>query len=83
MDHGQLRVQFLGTPVALALATLEYGDAVVREVALLALDGSDVANLDDWSIPPFDISPLLDVLYAAREGEEMYVRVGGRAATGL
>src|SRR5438067_1100867 len=67
MDHGQFPVQLLTTPVALALATLEYGDAVVREVALLALDGSELAPSSDWSIPGFDISPLLETLYRARE----------------
>lgn len=67
-----LPVVLVGAPVRLIPATIEYGDAVLREVALLALSGElQVALPDGWHLPQFDVTPVLAAAEAAAgEGRE-------------
>jgi PAS domain S-box-containing protein len=61
-------VRLQGAPVALLRATLQYGDALMREVALLAM--ADAEN-GGWRAPRIDLGPVLDPLDAAfAEGKE-------------
>ncbi len=69
-DHCTVRLE--GAPVALVQATIEYGDAVLRELALLSLGGDlDVALPDGWHLPQIDVTPILDAAAAAREGGQV------------
>jgi len=53
-------VQLCNASPALVRATLEYGDAMLRELALLALGGELEELLPDgWHVPQLDISPIL------------------------
>ena len=55
-----LAVHLLGASPPLILATVEHGDALLRELALLALGGElDDALPHGWQLPQFDVSPLL------------------------
>ncbi len=59
-------VRLCGASPPLVLATIEHGDALLRELALLALGG----QLDDvlpqgWQLPQFDVSQLLAAAEAA------------------
>jgi PAS domain S-box-containing protein len=61
-----LDVQLIGASPPLIQATIEHGDALLRELALLALGG----DLDDvlpqgWQLPQFDVSPILAAAEAA------------------
>lgn len=61
-------VRLLGASPALLLATIQYGDAVLRELALLSLGG----ELEDvlpggWRLPRFDVGPVLTAAGAARD----------------
>lgn len=60
-------VQLMDASPALVLATIEYGDAVLREMALLSL-GGELEDLlpDGWHLPQFDVSPVLDAAEEAR-----------------
>lgn len=59
-------VRLLGAPTTLVQATIEYGDAVLRELALLSLGGELDDDLPDgWHLPPFDVSPILAAAAAA------------------
>ena len=64
-------VRLLGTSPALVRATIEQGDALMREVALLAFGG----ELDDvlptgWHLPQIDVGPILAAAEeAARAGK--------------
>src|SRR4051794_13705504 len=67
MDESRFRVLLLGVPVALALATIEYGEAVIRELTLLAIDPQGSEELSGHlDMPVFDIGPFLEALYQAR-----------------
>jgi PAS domain S-box-containing protein len=53
-------VELLNAPVALVAASIEYGDTVLRELALLAIGGEVAAALPDgWHLPQFDVTPIL------------------------
>ncbi|MDP8936309.1 MAG: PAS domain S-box protein [Actinomycetota bacterium] len=62
-----LEVTLRGASPRLVAATIEHGDALLRELALLALGG----DLDDdvlpegWQLPQFDVSPILLAAEAA------------------
>ena len=61
-------VEFLGTPVALARATLDYGDALMREVALLAFsEGSGEPATPRIVTPQLRLTEILDALLAASQ----------------
>jgi PAS domain S-box-containing protein len=60
------RVRLLGLPAGLVHATLQYGDAVLRELMLLSMAdelGDDVTPL--YTTPDLDLSPILDAVEAA------------------
>ncbi len=51
---------------SLVRATIEHGDALLRELALLALGGElDDALPEGWQLPQFDVSPILAAVDAA------------------
>lgn len=53
-------VQLLGAPVALAKATFEYGDAMLRELALLSFSGdADSPSMSRLNTPELDLSAIL------------------------
>lgn len=68
-DHS-LVVHLLDLPVPLVWASMQYGDALLREVTLLALDGDpEVGGLERWQVPPLDLEPvLMPVRQAVRDG---------------
>ncbi len=63
-----LTVDLLDASPALLLATIEYGDAVLREMALLSL-GGELADVlpGGWRLPHFDVGPVLAAATAARD----------------
>lgn len=75
-----VEVRLPGAPASLVQATVEHGDALLRELALLALGGElDDALPEGWQMPQFDVSPLLAAAEAAiSEGQaraELTVRL--------
>lgn len=61
-----LEVHLLGASPPLMLATIEQGDALLRELALLSLGGElDDALPEGWQLPQFDVSPILAAAEAA------------------
>ncbi|MDQ3385165.1 MAG: PAS domain S-box protein [Actinomycetota bacterium] len=66
-----LTVRFLQLPVHLTKATLQHGDAVLRELALAALSGQALRGMETWEGVPLDLSHVLDpVEVALAEGAE-------------
>ena len=66
-----LTVRFLQLPVHLTKATLQHGDAVLRELALAALSGQTLEGMEAWEGATFDLAPVLDPVEAAlAEGTE-------------
>lgn len=62
----EVSVRLLNAPTTLVQATIEYGDAVLRELALLSLGGElDDELPDGWHLPPFDVTPILAAAAAA------------------
>ena len=62
-------VRLLRVPVGLVRMTVQYGDAVLREVALLAAtQGTDAKR--DLRAPQFDLTPILEPVDAAWEAGE-------------
>ncbi len=60
-------VRLLGAPTALVQATIEYGDSILRELALLALSGEIDEELPDgWHLPRIDVTPILAAAEEAR-----------------
>lgn len=55
-------VRFVGLPVALTAVTIQHGDAVLREVALIALAGADDPTGSRWPTAAIDLSPLLTAI---------------------
>lgn len=55
-----LTVRFRSLPVHLVRATLQYADAVLREIALATLSGQPVAGLPVWRGTTIDLSPVLE-----------------------
>ena len=61
-----LTVQLRGASPPLLLATIEQGEALLRELALLALGGElDEALPHGWHVPEFDVAPILAAAEAA------------------
>ena len=65
-DRADVSVHLRGASPSLVRATIQQGDALLRELALLALSG----QLDDvlpqgWQLPQFDVSPILTAADAA------------------
>ena len=61
-----LEIHLLGASPLLVQATIQHGDAVLRELALLALGGElDDALPQGWQLPQFDVSPVLAAAEAA------------------
>lgn len=71
-ESGGFSVEFLGTPVALARATFDYGDALLRELALLAFSEGSGEPASPWVVTPhLRLTEILDaLLVAANEGRE-------------
>ena len=66
-----LTVRFLQLPVHLMRATLQHGDAVLRELALAALSGQMLEGMEAWEGATIDLTPVLDPVEAAlAEGAE-------------
>lgn len=66
-----LELRLYGASPPLLQATIEHGDALLRELALLALGG----QLDDvlpqgWQLPQFDVSPILAAAEAATAAKQ-------------
>ena len=70
--RGGIAVEFLGTPVALARATFDYGDALMRELALLAFsEGSGEPAAPFLVTPQLRLTEILDALLTAtNEGRD-------------
>ena len=66
-----LDIELCGASPSLVQATIQQGDALLRELALLALGGElDDALPQRWQMPQFDVSPVLAAAEAAiAEGE--------------
>lgn len=65
-DSGKFPVLFLGIPVALARATFDYGDALMRELALVAFsEGSGEPASPILVTPQLRLTEILDALLAA------------------
>jgi len=64
---GALEVHLLRSSPALLRATIEHGDALLRELALVALGGDldDDALPEGWQLSQFDVSPVLAAAEAA------------------
>lgn len=61
-----LEVRLCGASPPLVQATIEHGDALLRELALLALGGQlDDALPQGWQLPQFDVSQILAAAEAA------------------
>lgn len=61
-------VRLLDASPALVLATIEYGDAVLRELALLSFGGELHESMGGgWHLPQFDVGPILAAAGAARD----------------
>ena len=61
-----LVVELPGASLRLVAATIEHGDALLRELALLALGGElDDVLPEGWQLPQFDVSPILEAAEAA------------------
>jgi PAS domain S-box-containing protein len=60
-------VALLALPPDLVAATLQHGDALMREVELLVLANELDAETSHWTAPSLDLGPVLD---AAAEGSE-------------
>ncbi|PLS74954.1 MAG: hypothetical protein CYG61_09975 [Actinobacteria bacterium] len=66
--RSMVTVELLDASPALLLATIEYGEAVLREMALLSLGGElDAVLPGGWRLPNFDVGPILAVATAARD----------------
>ena len=65
-----IEVHLLESSPPLVRATLQHGDALLRELALLALGGElDDALPEGWQLPQFDISPILAAAEAGAGGK--------------
>ena len=65
-ENAALEVQLRGASPPLIQATIEHGDALLRELALLALGGQlDDALPQGWQLPQFDVSQILAAAEAA------------------
>jgi PAS domain S-box-containing protein len=64
---GQYEVQLQNLPVELVSATLEYGDAVLRELALLSIASADTTGSRAGPLTTIDLGPLLTRLEEARQ----------------
>lgn len=63
----EVLVRLLGAPTALVQVTIEYGDAVLRELALLSLGGElDDALPEGWHLPQIAVSPILEAAELAQ-----------------
>jgi PAS domain S-box-containing protein len=61
-----LDIKLRGASPSLVQATIQHGDALLRELALLALGGElDEALPQGWQLPQFDVSPALAAAEAA------------------
>ncbi len=61
-----IHVRLCGASPPLVRATIEHGDALLRELALLALGGElDDALPEGWQLPQFDVSVVLAAAEAA------------------
>lgn len=69
---GGFDVEFLSTPVALARATFDYGDALMRELTLLAFSEGSGEPTAPWVVTPqLRLTEILDaLLVATNEGRE-------------
>ena len=54
-----ISVRLLGTPVALAKTTFQYGDAMLRELALLSFSGESSLSMSRPGTPDLDLSGIL------------------------
>lgn len=65
-EEATIKVHLRGASPLLVGATIEHGDALLREVALLSLGGEvDDALPEGWHLPQFDVSPVLAAVEAA------------------
>ncbi|MDQ4130699.1 MAG: ATP-binding protein, partial [Actinomycetota bacterium] len=82
---GALEIRLPGASPQLVKATIEHGDALLRELALLALGGElDDALPEGWQLPQFDVSPILAAAEAAGTQAKVDLEVrfpGGADAT--
>ena len=60
-----LTVRFLELPVHLMRATVQHGDAVLRELALAALSGQVLEGMGPWEGTTVDLAPVLDPVEVA------------------
>lgn len=79
-------VVLVDAPVPLVAAAVEHADAILREVAYLALGGQLAEHLPQgWHPPALDVTPLLDALAAAptdRARADLAFAVDPRSAAG-
>ena len=65
-EEATIKVHLRGASPLLIGATIEHGDALLREVALLSLGGEvDDALPEGWHLPQFDVAPILAAAEAA------------------
>lgn len=71
-EGGGFSVEFLGTPAALARATFDYGDALLRELALLAFSEGSGEPATPWvATPQLRLTEILQALRSAtNEGRD-------------
>ncbi len=71
-ERGGFPVELLGTPVALARATFDYGDAMLRELTLLAFSEGSGEPAAPWvATPHLRLTEILEALrLATKEGRE-------------
>ena len=79
-----LTIRLRGASAPLVKATIEHGDALLRELALLALGGElDDALPEGWQLPQFDVSAILaaaDAAVQAKADLEVSLPAGAHVA---
>lgn len=58
-------VRLLRLPIRLVMATVQYGETVLRELALVSLAGSAPGLPEGWQAPQIELGPLLTLLNEA------------------
>ena len=74
LDDGAFTVRLVGTPVALSKATFEYGDAMLRELALLSFSaGGGLPAMPRVVTPDLNLTEMMEALEIAALEDRRHV----------